>query len=108
MQGNGAWLSPPRSEAAWPDSRSSSGSPRENRRDESRQCPAATLAAFPPDGLDDLVADYAFEITRKRNLVPRRPGRRYAKKTKRAGGRHKTCKPGQTARLTPLTGSGSG
>ena len=38
-----------------------------------------------------------------RNLVPGRPGRRYARETKRPGGRYKTRKPGQTARLTPLT-----
>ncbi len=64
---------------------------------------SATLVPFPPDGLDDLVADLAFEITCKRNLVPDRPGRRYKRETKRPGGRYKTRKPGQTARLTPLT-----
>jgi hypothetical protein len=31
------------------------------------------------------------------------PGRRYERKTKRPGGRYKTRKPGETARLTPLT-----
>jgi len=45
----------------------------------------------------------AFEITFHRNLVPRRPGRRYERQTKRPGGRYKTRKPGETARLTPLT-----
>jgi hypothetical protein len=35
--------------------------------------------------------------------VPLRPGRRYERKTKRPGGRYKTRKPGETARLTPLT-----
>ena len=34
---------------------------------------------------------------------PERPGRRYARETKRPGGRYKTRKPGQTTRLTPLT-----
>ena len=53
--------------------------------------------------LADLSADLAFEITCQRNLVPRRPGRRYARETKRPGGRYKTRKPGQSARLTPLT-----
>ena len=53
---------------------------------------SATPDAFPPDRLDDLAADLAFEITFKRNLVPERPG-----------GRYKTCKPGETTRLTPLT-----
>ena len=52
---------------------------------------------------DDLAADLAFEITFARNLVPRRPGRRYERKTKRPGGRYKTRKPGDTTRLTPLT-----
>ena len=42
-------------------------------------------------------------FTIARNLVPERPGRRYERKTKRPGGRYKTRKPGQTARLTPLT-----
>ncbi len=46
---------------------------------------------------------WAFEITCTRNLVPERPCRRYARQTKRPGGRYKTRKPGQTARLTPLT-----
>jgi hypothetical protein len=58
---------------------------------------------FPPQLLDDLLADLAFEITCQRNLVPQRPGRRYERQTKRPGGRYKTRKPGQTARLTPLT-----
>ena len=58
---------------------------------------------FSPDSLDDLAADLAFEITFARNLVPRRPGRRYERKTKRPGGRYKTRKPGETTRLTPLT-----
>lgn len=35
--------------------------------------------------------------------MPGRPGRRYARETKRAGGRYKTRKPGQSSRLTPLT-----
>lgn len=47
--------------------------------------------------------DLAFEITLPRNLVPGRPGRRYARETKRADGRYKTRKPGQSSRLTPLT-----
>jgi hypothetical protein len=64
---------------------------------------SATPVPFPPDGLDDLVADLAFEIACTRILVPGRPGRRYERETKRAGGRYKTRKPGQTARLTPLT-----
>ena len=64
---------------------------------------SATRTAFPPDGLDDLVTDLAFEITCKRNLVPSRPGRRCKRETKRPGGRYKTRKPGQTPRLTPLT-----
>ena len=64
---------------------------------------SATPDAFPPDRLDDLAADLAFEITFKRNLVPERPGRRYERKTKRPGGRYKTAKPGETTRLTPLT-----
>ncbi len=64
---------------------------------------SATQAAFPPDGLNDLVADLAFEITCQRNLVPERPGRRYKRETKRAGGRYKTRKPGQSSRLKPLT-----
>ena len=38
-----------------------------------------------------------------RNLVPYRPGRRYERKTKRAGGRYKTRKHGEATRLTPLT-----
>ena len=46
-----------------------------------------------PDGLAATVADLAFEITFARNLVPRRPGRRYERKTKRPGGRYKTPKP---------------
>src|SRR6266851_215788 len=64
---------------------------------------SATPDAFPPDRLDDLAAGLAFEITFARNLVPGRPGRRYERKTKRPGGRYKTRKPGETARLTPLT-----
>ena len=64
---------------------------------------SATPDAFPPDGLAGTVADLAFEITFARNLVPRRPGRRYERKTKRPGGRYKTRKPGETAQLTPLT-----
>jgi hypothetical protein len=64
---------------------------------------SATLDAFPPDHLGDLATDLAFEITFARNLVPSRPGRRYERKTKRPGGRYKTRKPGETARLTPLT-----
>jgi len=47
--------------------------------------------------------DLAFEITCTRNLVPERPGRRYKRQTKRPGGRYKSRKPGQPARLTPLT-----
>jgi hypothetical protein len=62
-----------------------------------------TPGPFPPDGLDDLAADLAFEITCTRNLVPERPGRRYRRETKRPGGRYKTRTPGQTAMLTPLT-----
>ena len=34
--------------------------------------------------------------------MPLRPGRRYERKTKRPGGRYKTRKPGETARMTPL------
>ena len=64
---------------------------------------SATPDAFPPDCLAGLAADLAFEITFARNLVPVRPGRRYERKTKRPGGRYKTRKPGETARLTPLT-----
>ncbi len=64
---------------------------------------SATPDAFPPDSLEDLAADLAFEITFARHLVPRRPGRRYERKTKRPGGRYKTRKPGETTRLTPLT-----
>ena len=62
-----------------------------------------TPDAFPPDGLALSAADLTFEITCQRNLVPERPGRRYERKTKRPGGRYKTRKPGETARLTPLT-----
>src|SRR5216684_3529947 len=51
---------------------------------------------------DDAGLDPA-RITFARNLVPGRPGRRYERKTKRPGGRYKTRKPGETARLTPLT-----
>ena len=54
---------------------------------------------FPLSSLDDLTADLAFEITFARNLVPRRPGRRYERKTKRPGGRYKTRKPGEATRL---------
>ena len=43
------------------------------------------------------------DLTHGRNLIPPRPGRRYTRETKRAGGRYKTCKPGESARLTPLT-----
>jgi hypothetical protein len=64
---------------------------------------SATRVPFPPDGLDELTADLAFEITCTRNLVSQRPGRRYARETKRPSGRYKTRKPGQTAGLTPLT-----
>ena len=64
---------------------------------------SATPAAFPSDGLAHSAEDLAFEITRQRNLVPERPGRRYERKAKRRGGRYKTRKPGQTARLTPVT-----
>ena len=64
---------------------------------------SATPDAFPPDRLDALATDLAFEITFPRNLVPSRPGRRYERKTKRPGGRYKTRKPGETIRLTPLT-----
>ena len=56
-----------------------------------------------PLSLDDLAADLAFEITSPATSCPRRPGRRYERKTKRPGGRYKTRKPGETARLTPLT-----
>ena len=45
----------------------------------------------------------AAEITWHRHLVPRRPGRRYERKTKRPGGRYKTRKHGEATRLTPLT-----
>jgi hypothetical protein len=58
---------------------------------------------FPPLDLDDLLADLTFKITHRRNLVPPRPGRRYKRETKRAGGRYKTRQPGKSARLTPLT-----
>src|SRR5216683_1129690 len=51
---------------------------------------------------DDAGLDPA-RISFTRNLVPGRPGRRYERKTKRPGGRYKTRKPGETARLTPLT-----
>jgi hypothetical protein len=61
---------------------------------------SGTPDAFPPDGLALSAEDLAFEITCQRNLVPERPGRRYERKTKRPGGRYKTRKPGQTARLT--------
>ncbi|MGE5289532.1 MAG: hypothetical protein ACM3ML_20505 [Micromonosporaceae bacterium] len=64
---------------------------------------SATPDAFPPEHLDDLAVGLAFEITFTRNLVPRRPRRRYERKTKRPGGRYKTRKPGETTRLTPLT-----
>ena len=64
---------------------------------------SATPDAFPPEYLDDLTADLAFEITFARNLVPGRPGRRYERKTKRPGGRYKTRKPGGATRLAPLT-----
>ena len=63
----------------------------------------ATPDAFPPQLLDELAADLAAEITYHRHLVPRRPGRRYERKTKRPGGRYKTRKPGEATRLTPLT-----
>ncbi len=63
---------------------------------------SATPLAFPPDRLGDLFADLAFEITCPRNLVPAaRPP--LPSETKRAGGRYKTRKPGQSAKLTPLT-----
>ena len=64
---------------------------------------SATPDPFPPQGLDELAADLAFEITYRGNLVPARPGRRYERKTKRPGGRYKTRKPGETSRLIPLT-----
>ncbi len=64
---------------------------------------SATPDAFPPHDLDDLVADLAFELTLPRHLVPSRPDRRFKRETKRAGGRYKTRKPGESARLTPLT-----
>jgi hypothetical protein len=64
---------------------------------------SAAPAHFPPHELDEALADLAFEITFPRSLVPGRPGRRYARETKRAGGRYKTRKPGQSSRLTPLT-----
>jgi hypothetical protein len=63
----------------------------------------ATPAHFPPPELDEALADLAFEITLPRSLVRERPGRRYARETKRAGGRYKTRKPGQSSLLTPLT-----
>ena len=50
-----------------------------------------------------MLADLAFEITFSRNLVPERPGRRYARETKRPGGRYKTRRHGQPSQLTPLT-----
>jgi hypothetical protein len=58
---------------------------------------------LPPPELDKALTDLTFEITLRRNLVPERPGRRYARETKRPGGRYKTRKPGQSSRLTPLT-----
>ena len=64
---------------------------------------SATRVPFPPPELDDALADLAFEITFPRNLVPDRPGRRYARETKRPGGRYKTRKHGQSSRLMPLT-----
>ncbi len=64
---------------------------------------SAIPTVFPPPDLDELVADLAFEITLSRNLIPARPDRRYKRETKRAGGRYKTRKPGEPARLTPLT-----
>ena len=48
--------------------------------------------------------DLAFEITCLRNLIPARPGRRYKRETKRAGGRYKTRKPGQTRQAHPADG----
>ncbi|MBV9143291.1 MAG: hypothetical protein JO115_20635 [Pseudonocardiales bacterium] len=57
---------------------------------------------FSPPALDDLLADLTFEITHRRNFVPPRPHRRYTRETKRSGGRYKTRKPGESARLTPL------
>lgn len=59
--------------------------------------------SFSPPDLDDLVADLTFEITLPPHLVPSRPNRRFKRETKRAGGRYKTRKPGESARLTPLT-----
>ena len=54
--------------------------------------------SFPPDQLDEALADLNFEITFHRSLVPERPGRRYARETKRPGGRYKTRKRGQPSR----------
>jgi hypothetical protein len=62
-------------------------------------------ARFPLRSLARL-AGLAFEITLPRSLMPARPGRRYARDTKRVGGRHKTRKPSQPSqpsRLISLT-----
>ena len=64
---------------------------------------SATLGLSPPEQLEEALADLNFEITFHRSLVPERPGRRYARETKRPGGRYKTRKRGQPSRLTPLT-----
>ena len=61
------------------------------------------VGSFPSEQLDEALADLNFEITFHRSLVPERPGRRYARETKRPGGRYKTRKRGQPSRLTPLT-----
>ena len=53
--------------------------------------------------LDEAIADLNFEITFHRSLVPERPGRRYARETRRPGGRYKTRNRGQPSRLTPLS-----
>ena len=58
---------------------------------------------FSPQELDDALADLAFEITFHRNLLPWRPGRRYAWETKRSGGRYKTRKHGDSSHLMPPT-----
>src|SRR5258708_34579175 len=57
--------------------------------------------SFPPQGLDELAADLAFEITYHGTLAPARPRRRYERKTKRPGAPDNPRKPGETVRRAP-------
>ena len=73
--------------------------PRRESAAASRRAPVA----FPPTALATSPPTWSSRSPSPATSVPQRPGRRYERKTRRPGGRYKTRKPGEPARLTPLT-----